>query len=96
MRVLRTQVASSTVNAAERPCVVQLLLVPVVLVDEADERLEVEHHVRIGVAAAPGSPLVGLVYQDYRYEQQLDYTRPLQPALTVEEATWSGELLASR
>jgi hypothetical protein len=41
-------------------------------------------------------PMIDAIYQRSRYERDLDYTRPLQPALTEEESAWVAEQLRSR
>ena len=41
-------------------------------------------------------PLIAAVYARSRYDRDLDYTRPLQPALTDDESAWLAEQLRGR
>lgn len=41
-------------------------------------------------------PLIAAVYARSRYDRRLDYSRPLQPALTEDESAWLAEQLRSR
>lgn len=41
-------------------------------------------------------PLVDEVYRRYRYEQQIDYTKPCKPPLSEEETNWLREQLGRR
>jgi hypothetical protein len=47
---------------------------------DADVRLELQ-------------PLIDAVYARSHYDRRLDYSRPLQPALSDEESTWIAEQL---
>lgn len=40
-------------------------------------------------------PLLNAVYQDGRYDQALDYSRPLETPLDADDAAWADELLRS-
>jgi hypothetical protein len=40
--------------------------------------------------------LIEGIYQRYRYEQRIDYSKPLTPALNDEEAAWLEQRLAAR
>lgn len=41
----------------------------------------------------PLQPLLDTVYEDGRYDQTLDYTRPLDPPLAGDDAAWADELV---
>jgi len=41
-------------------------------------------------------PLIEGIYRRYRYEQSIDYSRPLTPPLAAEEATWVAQQLRKR
>ncbi len=41
-------------------------------------------------------PLVDEVYRRFRYDQQIDYTKPCKPPLSEAEMTWLQQQLASR
>jgi hypothetical protein len=44
----------------------------------------------------PLQPLLNSVYADGRYEQTLDYSQPLDPPLTDEDAVWAKQVVVSR
>jgi hypothetical protein len=41
-------------------------------------------------------PLVGVIYQRYRYEDSIDYAKPLAPPLDAEDAAWLEQQLRAR
>ncbi len=41
-------------------------------------------------------PLVAAIYTRYRYDQDIDYSRPLDPPLSVNDAEWLKQQLISR
>ena len=41
-------------------------------------------------------PMIEGIYQRYRYERSIDYTKPLTPPLTPEEAAWLEQQLRAR
>jgi Protein of unknown function (DUF4058) len=41
-------------------------------------------------------PLIDAIYSRYRYEQSIDYTRPLDPPLAADQARWLKEQLKAR
>jgi hypothetical protein len=41
-------------------------------------------------------PLIEGIYRRYRYAQSIDYTRPLTPPLSADEAAWLRQQLAAR
>jgi hypothetical protein len=41
-------------------------------------------------------PLIDQVYENGRYSEDIDYSEPLRPPLSPEEAEWAGKLLASQ
>ncbi len=41
-------------------------------------------------------PIIDAIYQRWRYDRDIDYTRPLQPPLKPEQAAWLEEQLRAR
>jgi hypothetical protein len=41
-------------------------------------------------------PLINSIYQRYRYERSIDYTRPLTPPLEPEQAAWLAQQVKNR
>ena len=48
------------------------------------------------VASLPLQQLLLTVYADSRYDESVDYARPLDPPLDADDAAWAAALLASR
>jgi hypothetical protein len=41
-------------------------------------------------------PMIEEIYQRYRYEESIDYSKPLKPPLKDEEAAWFQQRLAAQ